>query len=282
VAQLVIQHTTRLMPLVALQPIYLHPYSAAKMVATIGHLYGRRVALNLVAGGFKNDLDALGDSTPHDRRYDRLVEYASLVQQLLHGGHVTFEGDFYGVRTLTLSPALPAGLFPAFLMSGSSPAGLAAARQLGATAIRYPEPPDQLPAAGVSPTVAESGIRIGIIARPDDDEAWRIAHRRFPEDRKGQLTHHLAMKVSDSSWHHQLAALGRRPHDPQNGYWLVPFQNYKTFCPYLVGSYARVAAELQRYIAAGNRTFILDIPPDAAELAHTSMAFAAAREGVPA
>ena len=27
-------------------------------------------------------------------------------------------------------------------------------------------------------------------------------------------------------------------------YWLGPFHNYKTFCPYLVGSYERVADEL--------------------------------------
>jgi len=40
---------------------------------------------------------------------------------------------------------------------------------------------------------------------PDGAEAWRVAHKRFPEDRKGQLTHQLAMTVSDSSWHHQLS-----------------------------------------------------------------------------
>ena len=35
---------------------YMHPYTVAKLVATFGHLYQRRVYLNLVAGGFKNDL----------------------------------------------------------------------------------------------------------------------------------------------------------------------------------------------------------------------------------
>jgi alkanesulfonate monooxygenase SsuD/methylene tetrahydromethanopterin reductase-like flavin-dependent oxidoreductase (luciferase family) len=53
VAQLVIQATTTLCPLVAVQPVYLHPYAAAKMVATLGHLHGRRVYLNMLAGGFK-------------------------------------------------------------------------------------------------------------------------------------------------------------------------------------------------------------------------------------
>jgi alkanesulfonate monooxygenase len=50
-------------------------------------------------------------------------------------------------------------------------------------------------------------------------------------------------------------------------------QNYKTFCPYLVGSYSRVAGELARYISLGFRTVILDIPPDRDELAHTMEVF---------
>jgi hypothetical protein len=31
--------------------------------------------MNMLAGGFKNDLITMNDSTPHDRRYDRPTEY---------------------------------------------------------------------------------------------------------------------------------------------------------------------------------------------------------------
>ena len=47
---------------------------------------------------------------------------------------------------------------------------------------------------------------------------------------------------------------------------MVPFQNYKTMCPYLVGSYEEVADELARYFSAGYRTIILDVPPNPEEL----------------
>src|SRR5882724_4610601 len=53
VAHTVVQNTSALCPLVAVQPVYMHPYSAAKMVATLGFLHGRRVYLNMVAGVFK-------------------------------------------------------------------------------------------------------------------------------------------------------------------------------------------------------------------------------------
>ena len=52
----------------------------------------------------------------------------------------------------------------------------------------------------------------------------------------------------------------------------MPVQNYKTFCPYLVGSYEHVAAELTHYIAAGFTTFILDVPPAEEELYHARIA----------
>src|SRR6266513_1804677 len=60
VAQVIIEGTEKLSPLVAVQPVYMTPYAAAKMVATLGYLHGRRVDLNMVAGGFRNDLLSLG------------------------------------------------------------------------------------------------------------------------------------------------------------------------------------------------------------------------------
>jgi alkanesulfonate monooxygenase len=84
------------------------------------------------------------------------------------------------------------------------------------------------------------------------------------------------MKVSDSSWHRQLSELGNAPPSAHNPYWLVPFENYKTFCPYLVGSYAQVADMLACYVAVGYRTFVLDVPASAEELGHIGAAFSRA------
>lgn len=270
-SQIIIQSTTRLCPLVAVQPIYMHPYAVAKMVASFGHLYGRRIYLNMVAGGFKNDLVALNDSTPHDRRYDRLVEYTSIIRGLLgETAPLSYDGEFYQVKNLKLTPALPSHLFPGIFVSGSSDAGLAAAKAIGATAVKYPKAPGEeaVPDEGVG-----AGVRIGIVAREDDEDAWRTARERFPEERKGQLTHQLAMKLSDSAWHKQLSELAAATASGDSPYWLIPFQNYKTMCPYLVGSYDRVGEELARYIGLGYRSFILDIPPAEEELHHANQAF---------
>ena len=273
VSQIIIQSTESLSPLIAVQPVYMHPYTAATMVASLAFLHHRRVYLNMIAGGFMNDLQALHDGTPHDERYDRVVEYTSIVKALLSSpAPVTFEGRFYKVTNLRMSPAMPSELMPGILISGSSDAGLAAAAATGATAVKYPKPPGQEEAAGVE-GVAGAGIRVGIIARESAEDAWRIARERFPEDRKGQLTHELTMKVSDSQWHRQLSTLDAPIPSDDNPYWLGPFQHSKTFCPYLVGTYTRVADVLSRYMSAGFNTFILDIPPSCDELRHAGIAF---------
>ena len=261
VAQIVMQETRQLAPLVAVQPVYMHPYSVAKMVASLSFLHRRSLWLNMIAGGFKNDLIALGDNTEHDLRYARLTEYSEVIRRLLAGDKVTYQGDFYRVQGLPMTPSLPAELMPGFTMAGSSDASRAAARAIGAIAVEYPEP---LKSQDIPETVTNRGIRVGIIANKDSDTAWGIAQERFPADRRGQLQHAMAIRVTDSTWQRTLGSLEHAPGGP---YWLWPFKNYSTFCPYLVGDYDTVAAEIARYLDLGYRTFILDIPRSSDDLA---------------
>jgi alkanesulfonate monooxygenase len=272
VAQAAIEWTRSLVPLVAVQPVYTHPYTVAKMASSLANLYGRRVDLNMVAGGFKNDLAALGDETPHDERYARLIEYTTIIRRLFdEDSAVTFAGRYYTVSNLKLTPRLPPELRPEILVSGSSPAGVEAARSLGATAVEYPEPPEAYSAP--RDVIGKGlGLRIGVIARREDEEAWSVANARYPEDRKGQLTRELATKVSDSQWHRQLSRTAADVRDP-SPYWLVPFENYRAMSPYLVGSYERVAEQVRRYIELGYSTFILDEPASAEEMHHVERAF---------
>jgi alkanesulfonate monooxygenase len=249
----------------------MHPYTVAKMVTSLAFFYQRRLYLNMVAGGFTNDLVAPNDSTPHDKRYERLKEYTYIIKELLTGRKVSFDGVFYSVKNLSITPTLPDDLLPFIFISGSSEAGLETCRALGATAIKYPKP-SKLETENMH-VLTSAGIRVGIIAREREDDAWDVARARFPIDRKGQIAHQVAMKTSDSVWHKDLSQLAKETTVKEHPYWLVPFENYKTFCPYLVGSYPTVGQELARYIGMGYRTFILDIPPNIEELHHTAITF---------
>ena len=137
ISQVIIQNTEHLCPLIAVQPVYMHPYTVAKNIATLAQFYRRRIYLNMVAGGFKNDLTALNDLTPHDQRYARLVEYTEIIKRLLSSpAPLKYIGKFYTVDNLKLTLACPSELLPGIFISGSSDAGLGAARSTGATAIQ--------------------------------------------------------------------------------------------------------------------------------------------------
>ena len=206
-SNVILQNTTQLCPLIAVQPIYTHPYTIAKMISTYAYLYGRQIHLNMLAGGFKNDLIALGDDTPHDERYVRLAEYTNIITELLSSENpVSLEGKYYSIKNARVLPTMPEELMPGLLISGSSDAGRECALKIGATAVKYPQRVGD--EAGVD--MADElnyGVRVGIIARDTSEEAWEVAHNRFPTDRKGQVTHQLAMKTSDSQWHKQLSEI---------------------------------------------------------------------------
>ena len=82
ISQVILENTDHLCPLPAIQPVYMHPYAVAKAVTTLAYLYGRRLYLNMIAGGYTNDLLALNDLTPHDKRYARLIEYTMIIKEL--------------------------------------------------------------------------------------------------------------------------------------------------------------------------------------------------------
>jgi alkanesulfonate monooxygenase len=159
-SHVIVRNSESLRPLVAVQPAYMHPYCVAKQITSFAYLYGRRLSLDLNVGAPDNDLDALGDTAPRDRRVARLVEYTHIVTALVEtGGPLTTDGAFYKTVNLRLTPPLPKSLRPEVIVSG---------------------PPD------IDLGMGRRAVRVGIIARDRADHAWTIARSRFPEDRVDQ------------------------------------------------------------------------------------------------
>jgi alkanesulfonate monooxygenase len=287
VAQLILEQAERAAPLVAVQPVYLSPYAAARMAGSLTFLYGRPVHLNLVTGGSRQHLEALGDAgVAHDDRYQRLMEYATVTRRLLDSPRpVTFTGRYYRLRAAALPHRPPESLLPRLVLSGSSESSLRCARELGILRFAYPRPVGEYAAQGAP--LRGSGVRLGLIARPDSAAAWRAAHERFPGDPLGERRHRVVARLSDSHWYAELSGTGTGTGGDQPGaaagaYWLHPFRTYKTFCPYLVGDYDEVGAYLREYLARGVESVILDIPAEQDDLFHARIAFArATRDAVP-
>lgn len=276
VAGMILDETTKLIPMIALQPVYMHPYTVAKKISSIAFLHNRKIALNLVAGGYINDLKALGGAIDHDRRYDRLIEYTEIIQQLLTSKNgVTYEGEFYQIKNLKLNPEMSEDLLPDYYLSGSSMAAKEASIRLGVQLIQYPEPIEELAKYGTDDNELIEGIRIGVLARHNHEKAWKEAYRRFPATRMGELSHQFAKKTSDAEWHKKLSMQNGngKSHDNESVYWLGPFEYYHTFCPYLIGNYDEVAKAISKYLDAGCKTCIIDTPVSDIELHSTMQVF---------
>lgn len=271
-AQAAIAATATFVPLVAVQPLDLSPFALARAVSSLAHLYGRSVDLNFVSGGFSRDLAVQGDTLPHDARYDRLTEYVTVVRTLLGGGLTNHAGRYYNFRRARLTSPVPEHLLPTAYVSGSSPASLRAGEALGVGQLSFPLPPAEYAGPDVRKNKFGSGISIGIIARDDPAEAWRIAHKRFPADPDGAARMKLLLSAAVSSWQPQLASVPMADEAEGEAYWLVPFRYHHTFCPYLVGSYDEVARAVTAYLDGGARTFVFDVPQEPDDLYHTRIA----------
>jgi alkanesulfonate monooxygenase len=267
-AQHIVAATTRSSPLVAVNPVYMHPFTAAKLVSSFAQLYGRKVYLNMITGTAVSDLQGLGDDQPHADRYVRLGEFVALTRALLSSPRpVTVDGRFYRASNLQLRPRLPTELMPEFLIAGQSDAARRVAEETGCIKMQM-LPPD------LDRGLDAPGMNFGIFAREGRDEARRAAKLRFRDNPDDRELLALTVENSDSVWKRRLYE-GQSGELLDNGYWLLPYLTFQADCPYLVGSYAEIGAKLQDFAAKGLTTIMLDMVADEVEMQHVCKALAA-------
>jgi alkanesulfonate monooxygenase len=267
-AQHVLVNTKRSSPLVAVNPVYMHPFTVAKMVSSFALLYRRKVYLNMITGTAASDLRGLGDDQSHASRYSRLSEFIFLVRRLLTSARpVDFKGEFYSTNDLLLRPRLPAELVPEFLIAGQSDDAHRVSAEMGCTMMQM-LPPD------LEQGLRAPGVNFGIFAREKREQARRAAKLRFPDTTEDRELLKYTMENTESVWKRRLGEAGQNAELHENGYWLLPFLTFQADCPYLVGSYAEIGAKLKSFADKGVGSIILDVIADEEELQHVCKALA--------
>jgi alkanesulfonate monooxygenase SsuD/methylene tetrahydromethanopterin reductase-like flavin-dependent oxidoreductase (luciferase family) len=259
VAATILQHTKAMTPLIALQPYAMTPFTAAKAIWSLTSLHRRRIDVNLITGATKAELDEIGEQLDHDERFLRATEYMTVVRALLSSDEpLTHEGRFYRYRALRLNSRLDPELRPRTFVAGSSSAGQRMAAAVADVAITHPEPVQQFAEAflGEGRHGQRIGIRVGLVARATDEEAWSAARSLYAEDRSARLKTAMRKK-SESEWIKRLAHLATAEGVYDEVYWTGAFRADKGNMPVLVGSYRKVADYLERYLDLGVSTVIL-------------------------
>ena len=263
VAQEVLRRTTSISPLVAVNPIYMHPFTVAKMTASLVRLYRRKIYLNMVTGTALSHQGAMGDQLSHDERYDRLGEYIEIVKGLLGSTRpLNFGGYYYQTHQLQLFPGISPEIAPEFLISGQSEAARRVCLATGSIGMQM------LPARLEDGLLNLPAVHFGVVSRESAEAAWEAANALFPENKDYRAMLEYSMANTDSAWKLRMKADSEHVGAAGDGYWLVPFATFQADCPYLVGAHEYVAETLHRLVQRGVTTLVLDIPASEEEFVH--------------
>jgi alkanesulfonate monooxygenase len=178
-----IHSTKRLKFLVAVRPGLMSPTLAARMAATFDRISGGRLLINVVAGGDPVELAGDGLFLDHDTRYELTDEFLDIWRRELAGETVDRSGKHLTVRGgRVLYPAIQKP-YPPLWFGGSSPAAQEVAADHCDVYLTWGEPPHEVEEkiAQVRRLAASRGrslrfgIRLHVIVRETDEEAWKAA-----------------------------------------------------------------------------------------------------------
>ena len=268
VASSMIPLTKRLKFLVAIRPGLMSPSLAARMAATFDRLSDGRLLINVVTGGDPVELAGDGPHVSHDERYEMTDEFLTIWRKELAGETVDFQGKHLDVRGgKVLIPGLQKP-HPPLYFGGSSPAAQQVAAKHVDMYLTWGEPPAQVAekiAAVRELAAAEGrtlrfGIRLHVIVRETDEDAWRDADDLISRVDEATIARAQAVFARmDSHGQRRMATLhrGSREHlEISPNLWAGVGLVRGGAGTALVGDADTVAERMHEYEAAGIDTFI--------------------------
>ena len=174
--------------LVAFRPGLQAPTLVAQAAATYQRISRNRLLLNVVTGGDDVEQRRFGDYLGKSERYERAAEFLTIFRQLWSGEPVTFTGKHLSVENATI---IPADTWPDIYLGGSSAEALEVAAEHADVYLTWGEPPAQvaekldavrhqvknLGRARRAAGELRFGIRLHVISRPTEEEAWAQADK---------------------------------------------------------------------------------------------------------
>ncbi|NKM24578.1 LLM class flavin-dependent oxidoreductase [Rhizobium laguerreae] len=273
--------TTTFEPLIAIRPGYWRPANFASAAATLDHLTGGRVRINIVSG--KDNLPAYGDSEGDQaHRYARTKEFMRLVRRLWTEENVTSAGENFRVAESTVVPRIQVRddrRHPKFYFGGASEAAERVAATEADVQLFWGEPLE-----GVRERIArlkalcreldrdlpplEFGLRITTLVRDTTEQAWTDAEAKVAEMARskgsGWHDHQRALAVGQQ----RLLDLHERGDVLDDNLYTAPgkFGGGGAGTTWLVGSAEDVARSLRKYQDLGVTHFVLSDTPYLSEI----------------
>jgi len=185
VSSMLVSLTRQMKFLVAIRPGLSSPGVAARMAATFDRLSGGRLLVNVVTGGDPVELAGDGVHLSHDERYELTDEFLTVWRKIAAGENVDFKGNYLDIQGGKLMfPPIQTPYPPLWFGGSSSIAQQIAAKHVDVY-LTWGEPPQQVAEKIASVRrLAEAegrtlrfGIRLHVIVRETESEAWDAAHK---------------------------------------------------------------------------------------------------------
>jgi len=255
--------TSKMEIITAIKPLLYHPAVLAKLALGIEAISAGRFSINLVNAWNRPELENAGIPFPeHDDRYAYGGEWLAVVEGLLRGEHVSFQGKHLHVPGYRLRPASQFRARPRIYVGGESEPARQLVASQGDVWFINGQPLEDVTAlmADVARRPRKGaplafGLSAFVIARPDAAAADDNLRHLFKLSAKDAAIR--AQKAANTDPHSVMAAvLARTPRVGSNGGTGAG----------LVGDYDTVAARIVDFHRAGIETFMLQFQPFEAEM----------------
>ncbi|WP_091167659.1 FMNH2-dependent alkanesulfonate monooxygenase [Paenibacillus sp. 1_12] len=282
VASTLVPVTERLKFLVAVRPGLMSPTLAARMTATLDRFSKGRLLINVVTGGDPVELAGDGVFLNHDDRYGLTDDFLTIWRKELEGEEVNYEGDHLQVTGgKVLYPPVQKP-YPPLYFGGSSDAGSDVAAEHVDVYLTWGEPPAQVEQkinsmrklAEAKGRTLRFGIRLHIIVRPTEEEAWQAADeliQHLDEDTIAAAQQIFARMDSEGQKRMSELHKGDRSKlEISPNLWAGIGLVRGGAGTALVGSPDSIAARMKEYTELGIETFILSGYPHLEEAYRTA------------
>lgn len=189
------RETKTLRFMIAFQPGFLNPVHAARMSASLQRATDGRVVYNIISGGGGPAQLWWGDKIDHDDRYVRTTEFLDVHKGVWKQGPFDYRGRFFQVEGGVLPAPLAGQPVPEIYFSGSSDAAVDAAGRHADYYLSWLEPLDDLrikfeqvrERSALLGREARFAVRVDVLARPTEEEAWSEIGRAWEAFDERQL-----------------------------------------------------------------------------------------------
>lgn len=266
VASALTQVTERLKFLIALRPSIMSPTVSARMASAFQRLSNGRLLLNVVSGGDSKQLAGDGVYLSKEERYEVTDEYLEVFNRLMAGEKVTYKGKHIQVTDAEILFPSDQQDIPLFFGGSSTPALGIAAKHIEHY-LTWGEPPEMVKAkidqvkalADGYGRALDYGMRLHVIVRETDEEAWAAAEKLLTYVSDEQIASaKKAFASAESEGQRRMASLSSRNQlEVSPNLWAGVGLVRGGAGTALVGSPETVAARLKEYEALGINSFIL-------------------------